>query len=196
MIWESHYWKIDLLKDAEIIERWSKKTSSTKQKVLLEKKIFIAAYSIRKLIEANKLCDHLTKNDIVSLKRFKGIHLDQVINFMNNHKFDKFYNFNDVEIVKVNLKSFADKIIHSLIFNFTMDKKPIDGFLVASDWDANPKKDEDRFIFEIELSEFINILKNIGRSGINISTLERNEKGKMLNQSLRCGMKNCFKAKQ
>jgi hypothetical protein len=55
MIWESWYWKDGLIKDAEILNRWARKKPSTRQYVLFEKKIFLSAYVIRKLIESEKL---------------------------------------------------------------------------------------------------------------------------------------------
>lgn len=43
MIWESFYWKSDLIKDADILKRWAVKKTSIKQEVLFEKKIMISA---------------------------------------------------------------------------------------------------------------------------------------------------------
>jgi hypothetical protein len=60
MIYESHYWKEDLLKLAKKLERrliqrrWSEKSYFT-----LEKELFFGFYAIRKLIEAHKLTTEL-----------------------------------------------------------------------------------------------------------------------------------------
>src|SRR5215212_9681816 len=60
MIWESHFWKDDLLKDIGTIERWQRKPWTERQSVMLEKKVMFSAYVIRKLIEARKLSDSLS----------------------------------------------------------------------------------------------------------------------------------------
>jgi hypothetical protein len=53
---ESWPWKRRLAKDADIIERWAAKPKITdRRSFLLEEKIFLAAYAMRKLVEANKL---------------------------------------------------------------------------------------------------------------------------------------------
>jgi len=55
MIHESRPWRALLAKDAEIIDRWTAKQKWTGHRsVLLERKIFQAAYSMRKLAEAKK----------------------------------------------------------------------------------------------------------------------------------------------
>jgi hypothetical protein len=56
MIWESGPWKDLLLNDAALLERWSAKASVTdRRSMLIERKVFLAAYTIRKLYEAQKL---------------------------------------------------------------------------------------------------------------------------------------------
>ena len=56
MIWESGPWKDRLLSDADLLERWAAKQSVTERRsYLLEQKIFISAYAIRKLFESEKV---------------------------------------------------------------------------------------------------------------------------------------------
>ena len=64
MIWESHFWKSDILKDINLITRWQSRTATERQNVILEKKIMINAYVIRKLIEARKLSDRIRDAEI------------------------------------------------------------------------------------------------------------------------------------
>jgi hypothetical protein len=194
MIWESHYWKRDLEKDADIIERWAKKKRSIKQDVLLEKKIFLAAYAIRKLIESHKICDHLTKTKVVAVKKIKGINFEQEITLLNNHHLDKFYNFDDFKTTRIHLYTFASSIIHSLIFDFKVSGEQIvGGFFVASSFNANPenasprREKADRYMFEIQLSDFIVVLKSICNSGIAHAIIENGKPSK-----LSCGAKNCL----
>jgi hypothetical protein len=56
MIWESGPWKDVLLADAGLLERWAVKTKVTSRRsLLIERKVFLAAYTIRKHWEAQKL---------------------------------------------------------------------------------------------------------------------------------------------
>ena len=56
MIRESAPWKAELLRDADLIERWAKKTvASERRSALLERKVFVSAYAIRRLNEAVKI---------------------------------------------------------------------------------------------------------------------------------------------
>ena len=36
MIWESHFWKTDILKDVNLITRWQSRTATERQNVILE----------------------------------------------------------------------------------------------------------------------------------------------------------------
>ena len=56
MIWESYPWKNQLIADAAIIKRWASKTQHTQRRsMLIERKVFLAAYIIRKLDDDYKL---------------------------------------------------------------------------------------------------------------------------------------------
>ena len=56
MIRESGPWKAELLRDADLIERWAKKTvESERRSTLLERKVFVSAYAIRRLNEAVRI---------------------------------------------------------------------------------------------------------------------------------------------
>ena len=58
MIWESAYWKEELLRQAEDLKKRSTQTKwSERSLARLEKTIMIGFYSIRKLIEAKKVSD-------------------------------------------------------------------------------------------------------------------------------------------
>ena len=58
MIWESEYWKKPLLRLANKFTEWqTPRIWDEKDLVGLEKDLFIAFYSIRKLIDARKLSD-------------------------------------------------------------------------------------------------------------------------------------------
>ena len=65
MIWESAPWKNGLLKDASLLERWAGKTLRANQRDLIfEKKVFLAAYAIRKIFETEKVCTALHERTV------------------------------------------------------------------------------------------------------------------------------------
>ncbi|MCJ8518522.1 hypothetical protein ABID21_001154 [Pseudorhizobium tarimense] len=56
MIADSAPWKDELLKDADLIERWAAKARpSERGSILIERKVFVSAFAMRKLIECEKV---------------------------------------------------------------------------------------------------------------------------------------------
>jgi hypothetical protein len=58
VIYESLPWKQRLRRDAAMIKKWAKKPATERRSQIIEERIFIAAYLIRKLLEAEKLSSH------------------------------------------------------------------------------------------------------------------------------------------
>jgi len=159
VIWESSYWKSDLIKDADVLTRWAKKRSSTKQYVLFEKKIFICAYSIRKLIESEKIGSDFPMWNFSVDKFLKNT--SKKIDFMNAPNIEEFYDFENTIKESINISFLSDKLIHSYIFSLEMKENgEIDGFLFTS----NDTKE--KCIFKMDFNKFINILKWIGHSDV------------------------------
>lgn len=190
MIDESYPWRCALIKDAEILNRWSKKIASERAAILFEKKIIISAFVIRKLIHSYKVCDHLTNGNIISIEKFNRKNITKEINFLNNHKVEQFYDFDKAYKNNISLEQFVNQIIHSYIFRFRhSDQGHFDSFLITSD------KKKDDCIYKIELSHFIYLLKAVGHSGVCVMRWKNIAKDnvKIQCQELRCGLVNCFK---
>src|SRR5690349_4131272 len=132
MIWESCYWKNDFLRDADIVERWSVKRPNQRQFALLEKKIMIAAYTIRKLSEAYKISDHLV-SATTQVRCYNAI--GSKVHVMNWHNVSRHYNLDNFSIKRLAWRFICNQIIHSFIFLLNSDHENgmIDGFLVSSD---------------------------------------------------------------
>src|SRR2546423_10625839 len=133
MIWDSVPWKRDLLRDAELLARWSTKRHAAwvRQDFIIEKKVFLAAYAIRKLFEAEKLRTALKQ---VNLKCVSYPRKVTTLTPLNSHQVDRHYDFGEPTEVLINIRTLVDQIIHSHVFMLTADKlEHIDGFLVASD---------------------------------------------------------------
>lgn len=156
MIYESLYWKEDLIKVAEKLskrekqKRWNEKTF-----VSVEKDIFISFYAIRKLIEANKISTSLSNKDFsVSFFKNKGKPVTQ----LNWHKIEALYDF-EVEIKeKINLKILCNLFIHSYVFIIDFNKDNFDGILVNSDFSKNNK------LFKIPFELIIYVFKEVGKN--------------------------------
>jgi len=168
MIWESSYWKKDLIKDADILRRWSKKNRTTRLDVLLEKKIFIAAYSILKLIDAEKIGPDFPKWNI-SLE--SSINNGKKVDLRNWHRIDELYKLESRKKIRLNLKKICDQIKHSFVFGLKEDifdnKTFISEIYFVSDWEKN------KHLYFMRLSDFWKLMVWIGSSGSSGSWEER-----------------------
>lgn len=132
MIWESAPWKDQLAKDAILIDRWAKRTkNSARRGHLLEKKIFITAYALRRLIEADKISSSFGERAFTCMSFPR---LSDKMTVTNNHRIDKLYSFENGERRTLLLPDLLNMIIHSLAFSFSIeDAGEVSGFLIASD---------------------------------------------------------------
>ena len=132
MIHESSPWKENLTKDADVIDRWASKTAITaRRSFTLEKKIFLAAYSMRKLAEAGKLSSSF-KDRSVRCQKVPAI--SDCITIINNYELDRLYDFSKPSDHSINVCELCDLIIHSFVFSeILQDDLTIDAFCVTSD---------------------------------------------------------------
>ncbi|MBU0726658.1 MAG: hypothetical protein KJ904_00335 [Alphaproteobacteria bacterium] len=156
MIWESGPWKKTLLEDADILERWATKTSrKSQQAIIFEKKILLAAYAMRKLKDADKICTALHHKKI-NFKIYERT--NSKFTPSNWHHIDKHYNLNSKKSGTKGIWEVFDRIIHSHIFLLRFDdQENVDGFFIASDTDIKENNDL-RFI---DLGNFLKIVREI-----------------------------------
>ena len=171
MIHESHPWEKQILADADVICRWAaKSTAPDRRYMILERKIFVSAFSMRKLIENNKLTDR-TKKLAVPCRAypFRGTHID----FLNFHRLDEHYNFSKEKRVSMNIKSLANQIIHSRIFHWQItedcSRSPVSDFLVSSDHAMK------KALYAISINDYISALRAIGKDVVNKIIVKRKE---------------------
>lgn len=170
MIWESWPWKRALIHDVNIIRSWSKKRSSARQETLLEKKIFISAYSIRKLIEAYKLTDRV-KNTKIKCGRIEN--LGRVPDLLTT-QYEKFFDFSKCKIEHIPLLFLCNQIIHSFIFYFEAGNKHgerITAFYVTSDRKKNA------CIYRVLISDYCKMIDKVGRDFVTSSRWARTSNG-------------------
>lgn len=178
MIHESHPWKRDLLKDADIIERWAtKKTGSEYRSMLLEKKVFLSAFVIRKLIENYKATDK-TKEYSLQCRMYPACGTS--VDIMNRHHIEKHYDFSSERRSSIKIRALANQIVHSLVFMFEISEEeytaPISGFFVASDWG----KDEQ--LYGVAIDDYLTAMRLFGNDWPVESHYVRTQDGLVISQ--------------
>ncbi|WP_144428375.1 hypothetical protein [Azospirillum thiophilum] len=155
MINESYPWKEGLLRDAALLERWATKDRRSSQRgFLFEKKIFISAYSIRKLFESGKVCTEL-HTKLLKCRTFKALCSNQ--SRWNCHKIEENYDLESETEKYVSASSIINQIIHSFSFGFELnDLNHIEGFFVSS------HQGKGRFLFLLHISDYLDFMKEVG----------------------------------
>ncbi len=162
MIWESHYWKNDLLKQAEQLRK------RTKQKrwpdvsfARLEQTVMLGFYSIRKLIEASKVCDEIVGQQF-KLHTFPK-QKESSIHKMNWEKIDRHYDLLSKDKTDRNLSYLCNQFIHSYIFIPSFDDENLlDGIYFASD------RQRKKSIHLITVAQIIEIFDQVGNDYPNV----------------------------
>lgn len=164
MISESYPWKNRLLADADVVERWAAKTKDSQRRTfLIEQKIFLAAYAIRKLQESEKLSTSLSERSI-RCEMFTSVS-DQITS-ANAYRLDELYDLERSTEKAISVRNLLNLIIHSLVFaELSNHDANIEGFFVTSD----RKRYEG--VWLVELREFLRLMRDVGRD--NPSTLIR-----------------------
>lgn len=156
MIWESHFWKRDLLRDIDAIERWQHKPWSERQSVILEKKTMLSAYMIRKLVEARKLSDSLCAKRF-AFKTYPSS--GSLITSMNWQKIDRHFDLNRSTTKERTWKVLINQIIHSYIFMLCGDdEEVVSGFLVSSD------QQKQSYLYGVTFLDFCGYARKVGEN--------------------------------
>jgi hypothetical protein len=155
MIWESYPWKEQLLMDADVVERWANKQSVTERRsFIIERKIFLSAYSIRKLLEAQKLSTEFSHR-IIDCCAHPAI--SDRINHINNHRIPELYDLSRKNKTALRVMHLLNLIIHSFIFSEILDEaERIDGFHVTSD------RYRYKCIWAISIATLLSLMRDVG----------------------------------
>ncbi|MBC6430035.1 hypothetical protein FM036_03940 [Nostoc sp. HG1] len=155
MIYESGFWKDDLLKQAKVLRsRMTQKRWTENSFARLEQTVMLGFYSIRKLIEAKKLSDSVVNKCIdVNAYTWKG----QPVTKMNWGDIDKLYNLDAAQPTTNKLVFFCNQFIHSYIFVTSFDENNcLNGLFISSD-----KKRHETLCF-IEMRQIIDLFEQVG----------------------------------
>lgn len=157
MIFESKYWKGDILKAAKRLKNSSTQLDwSEKNFVRIEKDIFVSFYAIRKLIDCQKISDEISIS-LVSVISYKS--LGKPTTRMNWYEFEELYDLKNGKKEKINLRTLCNQIIHSYIFFPSFNRKKIfNGIYITSDNNRNRK------LFKVRIAEIISIFEKVGNN--------------------------------
>lgn len=156
MIWDSSHWKDDLLKTAErFVAITKRRRPSQRLKISLEKEIFIAAYAVRKLMEAKLLS---TDTETLQIPVISYPATSKTVTFLNWHHLDHLYDFARGKPVLLPLRKVCNQIIHSYVFVPVVNSMtgPVKRIWFCSDRCRN------RCIHELCLVRFAETLKAVG----------------------------------
>jgi hypothetical protein len=165
LIWESKYWKDDLLRRAQDLrKRSTQKKWFESSFAKVEQSIMIGFYSIRKLIEAKKLSDEISDMR-VQLPSYPS--KVNPITIMNWHKFDKLYDLNSKLETDLSLLELCHQFVHSYIFIPELyTQGGLRGIFFASDR-ARLKR-----LYFIDIQEIISIFQLTGSNYPSRITME------------------------
>ena len=159
MIFESAYWKDDLLRRSSLLKQYmGQKRWSGASFAKLEQTVMIGFYSIRKLVEATKLTNALTGAS-VSMRRYPS--RGKPVTRLNKHKVDQLYDLDAPEKQNLALLDLCHQFVHSYIFTPVLDESGgLSAVWVASDHQRS------RALFEIEVKTMIGIFEKVGNDKV------------------------------
>jgi hypothetical protein len=170
MIYESHYWKIELVKlSKKLTNRIPYKRFWTDaQNGAFEKEIMIGFYIVRKLIESKKLPNRLVSTKIPG-RKFPNS--GTTVHLMNTHRFYDHYDFDNGKTEKLDLIFLINQIVHSYIFSPDFDINEDNGEMTLSAIHFCSDDQRNKWIYELSLSTVIDLFAKIGNSHVTNSSM-------------------------
>jgi hypothetical protein len=152
MIHESGPWKMHLSRDADLIERWAAKPGpSERRSFLVERKVFLAAYAMRKLDDAVKLSTDFmgAEMGVIRFQPTAGNYTQ-----INNHQFDEHFDLERPEHVGLPRRRLLNLLVHSLVFVEVLgEAETFEAFMVTSD------QERANGLIQVELAHFIELMR-------------------------------------
>jgi hypothetical protein len=157
VIYESYFWKRDLLRYAEVLR---KKTTQRRwveaSGALVEKTVFIGFYAIRKLLEAKKVSTSLHSRNIrCRVCKPTG----KPVTILNRHRLDELFDLSSWKPSHIPVTSLANQVIHSYVFAMAhSESHRWESILVTSD------REKVRRLYEISATELIKTFEVFGNN--------------------------------
>jgi len=131
VIWESGYWKENLLRQSLMLRKKQQQRRWTERSfALLEQVVMLGFYSIRKLAEAHKISDEIVRLSVPLMAfPWKG----KPVTSMNWHRLTELYDMGLGKPVKRSLLFLCHQVVHSYIFSPLFEDKYLAGVFFSSD---------------------------------------------------------------
>ena len=172
MIYESRYWKDDLLEAASDLRRRRKqKRWSEASLARLEQRIMLGFYGVRKLRDARKIVDRL-RHRPVPLDEFPPT--GRIIDTYNRIDLAEIYDMVTSNATEKPLEFVCNQIIHSYIFTPAFN---VEGFLEDLFFASDRQKDFG--MFRVKIDEIISIFEEVGNSYPSHIYARRGRSGRM-----------------
>jgi hypothetical protein len=130
--------------------RWPEVSSAK-----VEQDVMLAAYSMRKLVEAAKLSDAVRDSQVpMQAYAFTG---KGRLTLMNWHHLERFYELGKPVAGTIAVKDLCNQLIHSYVFAPIVGPGGLEAFYVTSD------RDRRKLLREIAIGDFIGLLRTVGQ---------------------------------
>lgn len=170
MIYESRFWKADLLKISAQLKRRRRQTRWTDASFArLEKEIMLGAYAVRKLREARKLSDRFRNRQVkLHVCHSNGSEVDH----FNRIDIDELYDLaSPVEHVST-LDFVMNQIIHSSVFTPGFNRQQrLSALYFAS------REKKDRCCYVLKIDELATIFREVGDDYPHLMLTDRKKTG-------------------
>jgi len=155
MIWESYYWKSDLIKTAKKLKnRLNQKKWFDSSFANAEKEIMISAFMIRKLFDSNKIEKEI-ETRVVDAIYYKSNGKEMY--WTSNLFPGDYYDLENPIETKISLRNICNQIIHSYVFALIMtESNQLKSFWFVSDFNKAKQ------LVEVNINVYIKILDYIG----------------------------------
>jgi hypothetical protein len=173
MIADSVPWKDHLLKDADLIERWAATARPSKRgSILIERKVFVSAFAMRKLIECEKVSNEIEGRS-VRAERFELLP-GQKLDWWKRHSFWEAFDVNAPTTCSLGAGDLLDIILHSKVFSecvYAEVDLRISGFFVTSDR-------RDNHLWLVPLTAYTDLMRRIGNDYPSVGRIVFDGEGK------------------
>lgn len=172
-MYESCYYKDDLLRYAEDFAKRSKRQSWREDSICkAEKRFFVGMLYVRKLLESVKITDQCRKSS-VAIKR-GTIRPDQEISDFCRHKVMDYLDSAEWQECKVSVDQVCDKVIHSWVnYPYLNEKHGLGGFILTTDRHRNKE------LWDIPAQSIIEVYTRFGGDYPVEIHMGRDENGKL-----------------
>jgi hypothetical protein len=168
MIHESHYWKDDVSRRAELLRkrlqqtRWSERSTAR-----MEQDLMLGFYSIRKLFESQKLTAALAQARV----RLRVHQCRKPVTLLNRHAVHALYDLTAHTEEEREITFLCNQFIHSYVFVLTVSQRhKWEGVLLASDRERN------RVVYHVSGREIIQVFAQVSHDQPNRAEMTFNAK--------------------